>query len=290
MSTHYSFERGKYGVFPGTIIAFPRTLNGNDPNGTDFKQRIPAGFLRCDGSILDGDVYPNLRDILGVGSNSKFRKTDTTLQNTQFQLPDLGSKYIQANASSGIYTGDTVEVDDDEFQPKVGVATDITLNRGTELEMPYSGDISIPTQTIPFLSNQNFGTTLGVVFDEVAVGESTYLMHGHYSNLPVWAYSNTENATTEMSTGGADPSPYFNSINSTAIIGSVSQVSGDATNATHLHTVARTFPTKSITAQVPAFTADGFNVTTEVNLVEKDTKKMDDLVPAYILVEFLIKY
>ena len=74
MATNYTFERGKYGVLPGTIIAFARTLVGNDPTGNDFKQRIPAGFLRCDGSIRNGVDYPNLKQILGVGSNSKFRK------------------------------------------------------------------------------------------------------------------------------------------------------------------------------------------------------------------------
>ena len=37
MAANYSFERGKYGVFPGTIIAFSRTLDGDDPNGTDWK-------------------------------------------------------------------------------------------------------------------------------------------------------------------------------------------------------------------------------------------------------------
>jgi hypothetical protein len=290
MATNYTFERGKYGVFPGTIIAFPRTLEGNDPNGTDFRNKIPAGFLRCDGSVLNGDDYPNLTDILGVGSASKFKKENITIQNNQFQLPDLGSKYIQANASSGVYTGDTVEVDEDKFQQKVGVATDITLNRGSELEMPYSGDISVPSQPIPFLSTQNFGTTMGVVFDEINVNDSSYLMHGHYSNLPVWAFSNSENYSTSMSVGSADPSPFLTSINSVPIIGAITQVAGETANATHLHTVDRQFPTKNITAQTPAFTADGFNIVTEVKLVEKDTKKMDDLVPRYILVEFLIKY
>ena len=295
MATNYSFERGKYGVFPGTIIAFPRTLDGKNPNGTDFKTRIPAGFLRCDGSILNGVDYPNLRDILGVGANSKFRKTDVTLQEPsansdgQFQLPDLGSKYIQANSSSGVYTGDTVEVGDDLI-PKVGVATDLSLNQGTELEMPYSGEISVPTQTIPFLNNQNFGSTMGVVFDEINVNDSSYLMHGHYSNLPVWAYSNNENFSDSMSIGSADPSPTLSSINSVAIIGAITEVAGDQENATHLHTVDRTFPTRSTTTQVPTFTADAFNVVTEVNLVEQNTYKMDDLVPTYILVEFLIKY
>jgi len=295
MATNYSFERGKYGVFPGTIIAFPRTLDGKNPNGTDFKTRIPAGFLRCDGSILNGVDYPNLRDILGVGANSKFRKTDVTLQEPsansdgQFQLPDLGSKYIQANSSSGVYTGDTVEVGDDLI-PKVGVATDLSLNQGTELEMPYSGEISVPTQTIPFLNNQNFGSTMGVVFDEINVNDSSYLMHGHYSNLPVWAYSNNENFSDSMSIGSADPSPTLSSINSVAIIGAITEVAGDQENATHLHTVDRTFPTRSTTTQVPTFTADAFNVVTEVNLVEQNTYKMDDLVPTYISVEFLIKY
>lgn len=103
MASNYSYERGKYGVFPGTIIAFPRTLQGDDPTGNDFKNRIPAGFLRCDGSILNGVDYPNLKQILGVGANSKFKKESATLDedvpaNTsggQFQLPDLGSKFIE---------------------------------------------------------------------------------------------------------------------------------------------------------------------------------------------------
>ena len=82
MAVNYGFERGKYGCFPGTIIAFPRTLDGDNPNDTDFKNKLPAGFLRCDGSVLNGNDYPNLKDILGVGANSKFRKETQTLKET----------------------------------------------------------------------------------------------------------------------------------------------------------------------------------------------------------------
>jgi hypothetical protein len=299
MASNYTFERGKYGVFPGTIIAFPRTLVGNDPTGNDYITRIPAGFLRCDGSIRNGVDYPNLKKILGIGANSKFRKESVTLEedvalNTsggQFQLPDLGSKYIQANSSSGVYTGDTILSPNDVVTQKVGIGVDINLNLGNQINMPYTGEFSIPTQTIPFLSNQNFGTTLGVVTDEVNVNDSSYLMHGHYSNLPVYAYENPgENYSVNMSVGGADPSPFLTSINSVAIVGQVTQIAGDQENATHLHVIGRTFPTRSTSSQVNTFVADGFNVVTEVNLTEQNTFKMDDLVPRYILVEYLIKY
>ena len=299
MAVNYTFERGKYGVFPGTIIAFSRTLQGDNPNGNDFKNKIPAGFLRCDGSILNGVDYPNLKQILGVGSNSKFKKESATLEEDvpanssggQFQLPDLGSKFIEANSSSGVYRGDTIESPNDVVTQKVGIGVDINLNLGTTANISYSGSFSIPQQTIPFLNNQNFGTTLGVVTDEINVNDSSYLMHGHYSNLPVYAYENPgENYSTSMSIGSADPSPSLSSINSVAIVGQVTEVAGEQENATHLHTVDRSFPTRSTNSAVTAFTADGFPVTTEVTLAEANTFKMDDLVPRYILVEYLIKF
>jgi len=299
MATNYSYERGKYGVFPGTIIAFSRTLNGDNPNDTDFRTKIPAVFLRCDGSILNGVDYPNLKQILGVGQNSKFRKASATLEEDvplnssggQFQLPDLGSKFIEANGASGVYTGDSITSPNDVETQKVGVGVDINLNLGTTVNVAYSGEFSIPQQTIAFLNNQNFGTTLGVVSDEINVNDSSYLMHGHYSNLAVYAYENPgENFSTSMSIGSADPSPSLSSINSVSIVGQVSEVAGDQENATHLHTIDRSFPTKSINSSVTAFTADGFPVSTEVTLVEQNTFKMDDLVPRYILVEYLIKF
>jgi len=107
----------------------------------------------------------------------------------------------------------------------------------------------------------------------------------------VYGYENPgENFSTSMSIGAADPSPSLGDINSVAIVGQVSEVSGETENATHLHTLTRTFPTRSTSSQVNAFTAEGFNVVTTVTLAESNTFKMDDLVPAYILVEYLIKF
>ncbi|AHB80442.1 tail collar protein [Synechococcus phage ACG-2014h] len=296
MAANYSFERGKYGVFPGTIIAFSRTLEGNDPNGTDYRNYIPAGYLRCDGKIFSGIEYPNLKQILGVGENSKFRKPDTTLEEDvaanesggTFQLPDLGAKYIQANSASGVYTAVTVADEDNNEIPRVGIETDLSLNRGTSVTVNYSGSMAIPQTELDFLSNQNFGTTLGVVTDQINVVDTSYLSHGHFSNLPVWAYDNDEDYSTNMSI--SDSSPELQSINSVGIIGQVTPIAGSQTLAVHQHVIQRSFPNRNTEAYIPSTDVDAFNVTTAVTLSAKKTLKMDDIVPTYILVEYLIKY
>ena len=296
MATNYSFERGKYGVFPGTIIAFSRTLEGTDPNGGDYRNYVPAGYLRCDGRIFSGNEFPNLKQILGVGQNSKFRKSDTELEEDvaanesggTFQLPDLGSKYIQANSASGVYTAINVTDDDDNNIPRVGIETDLSLNRGTSVTVNYSGSMAIPQTELDFLNNQNFGTTLGVVTDQINVVDTGYLSHGHYSNLPVWAYSNDEDYDTNMSI--SDSSPELQSINSVGIIGQVTPIAGSQTLAVHQHVIERSFPTRDTEAYIPSTTVDAFNVTTAVTMSSKNTLKMDDIVPSYILVEYLIKY
>lgn len=297
MASNYGFERGKYGVFPGTIIAFSRTLDGNDPNNPDFKNYIPAGFLRCDGSILPGVDYPNLKDILGVGQNSKFRKEGTTLEedvpaNTSggtFQLPDLGSKYVRASSASGVYAGTTVANPvNDVDQVKVGIGTDITLNRGTTFDINYSGNLTIPQFEIDYLNNQNFSTTLGVVLDEVSVNDTSYLTHSHFSVLPGWMYDNNENYSAEMSI--SDISPTLSALNTVDIIGQVTVVTGEQENAVHQHVLEREFPNRETEALIPNTSVDGFAISTEVTLREQGTIKMDDLAPSFILVEYLIKF
>ena len=41
---------------------------------------LPAGYLRCDGSVLFAE-YPFLAEVLGVGDSSRYKKPDTTLAN-----------------------------------------------------------------------------------------------------------------------------------------------------------------------------------------------------------------
>ena len=82
MATYYTKEKARYGGVSGTIIPFPIKLpTVNVPDQGDWKEYLPAGFLRCDGSILDASEYPILAEILGTGNNSKFKRPDQTVSN-----------------------------------------------------------------------------------------------------------------------------------------------------------------------------------------------------------------
>ena len=100
MAVFLNQERTKIGTTTGTLIAFPQELEVNDPNVGNSAELLPAGYLRCDGSILSSTVYPALAEILGTGDECAFKQDGSTLSDTQFQLPDLRSKFIRASSAS----------------------------------------------------------------------------------------------------------------------------------------------------------------------------------------------
>ena len=60
MPAHYSKERSKYGSGTGSIITWPVELTSTDPNAEDNINALPAGYLKCDGTIYKADDYPQL--------------------------------------------------------------------------------------------------------------------------------------------------------------------------------------------------------------------------------------
>ena len=74
MAVFYNREKSKIGTTTGTIIHWSRELTSNDPDNTTTRDLLPAGYLRCDGSIYAAAIFPELAIILGVGSQSRYKK------------------------------------------------------------------------------------------------------------------------------------------------------------------------------------------------------------------------
>jgi hypothetical protein len=291
MSSFYSFEKGRYGYLPGTIVPFPRTLSGT--SGTDWSTFVPAGFLRCDGAILSGDEYVALKAVLGVGTDSKYRKANVSLaaaradgSGGQLQLPDLGSKYILAQRASGSYDNLTVTnptTNTDVF--KVGVSTNLSLNRGTSLETTYSGSFNIPSVTVDFPAAQNFGTTVPGTIEDDLFSDNQMLPHGHHSNTVI---NNGPQEAVRVSV--SDISPEFQATDS-SVTTDFTSVGGTEVGVTHGHSLDRVAPSRNaLSSNTIATTLLADTLVTTTNLSVSNTFKMDDLQPRFILVEFLIKY
>ncbi len=184
MAVFYNKEKSKLGTLSGTIIHFPRQMpEDNDPALTLHKELLPAGYLRCDGSVLSKNLYPALAVILGVGSNSKFIKEGQTLTDNQFQLPDLRQKHIRATNSSdqGVYNDLYVTDANGNQQVKAGVGLEVIQNVPSPFEISYTGKFFLPSQTVELSSRPQFTRSSGGITFAADVQQNEIQPHMHYS-------------------------------------------------------------------------------------------------------------
>jgi hypothetical protein len=302
MATYYSFQKGKYGGAVGTIYPFPRTLSGDSPTDTDWVRYVPAGYLRCDGSILKADEYRSLANVIGVGSDCIYKKSniqlDEPLENGfggQIQLPDFGSKYVTAfSSNTGIILDNTAPNPNTPgtFQEKVGVGVDLTLNQGEQITFNYSGNFSVPQTDIPI--SGNYILSMGGQSATGTIAEEQILTHGHYSNAArlklatapnkkVATFAPGPNLAGDLYTGaGGWDTIEFEDI--------PVQSSGSISSTQHEHGIKRTNPTHTASAYIESFQIDASPVTTTVQLASEDTTAFNDISQKFILVEYLIKF
>ena len=177
-------ERSKLGNAPGTIINWGNPIPDNDPNFAQIIDKLPAGYLRCDGSVYDERDYPELARILGTGDGSLYKKDDQVLAATQFQVPDMGSKHIEAASSSnvGSYRNINKVVGTGENATtikKAGVGVEMFSNVGTSANIGFNGAFTIPQQNFNLIGT--VGWTLPTTTEQTSVPAGAIGSHGHFS-------------------------------------------------------------------------------------------------------------
>lgn len=299
MAKYYSFEKGKYGGAVGTIYPFPRTLNGSTPASIDFQSYVPAGYLRCDGSILNADEYVALANVIGVGDDCIYKKANVILENRneqgyggQIQLPDLGSKYITAfSSNTGLFLDSTAPnpVNPSTTREKVGIGVDLSLNQGSSLTIQYTGNFSIPTTNIPV--SGNYVLEMDGVSASANIGEEQILAHGHYSNATRLVNGSPPSRDAAMTAPGIND--VYGGAGGWDVVEFEEQViqsAGDIASTSHIHSISRTNPTHNTAVNLNTFEVDGSPVTTTVNLASENTTAFNDITQKFILVEYLIKF
>ena len=183
MASFYTKEKAKHGTMTGSIISFPVELTETDPKDPVNRNLLPAGYLRCDGSILFASVYPELATVLGVGQETKYLKDGQVITNEQFQLPDLRNKHIRATTSSniGLYNDLTVVDENGTTQFKSGIQLDVVQNIDSPYQLSYTGDFYIPPQTIELRGEPRFTVDTGVYTATTEVPHTAFQPHLHRS-------------------------------------------------------------------------------------------------------------
>ena len=302
MTVYYTREKSRYGGVTGTIIPFPQKLPaGSDPTQGDWKPLLPAGFLRCDGSILQQSDFPVLAAVLGTGDNSKFRKPDIELSNDEFQLPDMGSKYISGSASSGTTLNNLVLNEDSNDTYRVGSEVDIVSLVGAQKKITYSGGFEIEKPpNLEFIGNPFFGTiTSDGKTLNAFTGEQAFQGHGHKSNVGVFSYLGNWLDSSFFGEGGSafGSNDGVNEGSNNLIL--IQPPTGASAVVKHSHFID--FPSVAeIKAQNDMrynifeengdpIVIDALGLETTVTITTSQIFKLDEATPPFILMEYVIK-
>lgn len=310
MAQHYTNLRGLFGGVTGTIIPFSRKLSvNNNPEANLFKTYVPAGFLRCDGSVLKASEYPVLSQVLGVGSNNKFLRAGEEIGADEFKLPDLGSKYIVGGRAQGGFLNDKIvnpEVAGDVF--RVGAEVEIDSLIGESQTITYEGVFELQDKgDMEFIGQPTFST----ITDDGQTTASflsyqSWQTHGHegkvgyHRYLGSWdesTFVNTDLEGNQTGAGGSNTGQNEGSNNITLL-----DFTEDTSFApSHKHMVQ--FPSAVSTIKEKNLLRfkflpetgqskvqiDPLGLETTVTVTTSNIYKLDEVTPPYFLVEYIIK-
>ncbi|MAD23692.1 MAG: hypothetical protein CMO44_05900 [Verrucomicrobiales bacterium] len=188
MPAFYAKERSKYGNLSGQVIIWPLEYQG-DPSTALNKSRLPAGYLKCDGTKYFASDYPALAAILGTGDSCKYlrRNPDGTafdvLSDTQFMVPDLGSKYPEptSGANAGSYNNIRLPNALGNLVSRSGIGIEVTSAIGDTVTITYSGTITVPSQEIPLRGRPSWEYAGDIHYTEIeGVEENAVAGHMHF--------------------------------------------------------------------------------------------------------------
>jgi hypothetical protein len=291
MAKYYTKEKAKYGGITGLIMPFMVKLpDVNIPDQSTWRTLLPAGYLRCDGSILSDEVYPGLAAILGTGRNSKFAKDPEILTDTQFQLPDLGSKYVRCANSSGQYLNTVL--DQDPTITKIGAETIVQSLVGDSVTIRYGGNFEVIGQENAFGGNPLYKTSTGVTLNS-PLTEDNFQAHGHDADVGVFTYLGNwiDSAYVQVGASRGANNAQTEGSNNTVLV-DAPQDSTFSINHNHGINLPKspelkdntTFSYEFINTQI---SPDGLE--SEVIITTENVKKLDTAISPYMLVEFIIK-
>lgn len=217
MPAFFGKERSKYGSGTGSIILWPMEINNLDPNNEQNIAVLPAGYLKCDGTVYKAEDYPQLAEILGVGAASKFIRRDINndpiddVDDDEFIVPDLGSKYPKptTGGGAGTYINIVTEDQNENEKRRSGMGIVATPTAGTTtgnttvIPVSYTGNFTVPSQEIALKGKPAWskGTNNSGFTDPEAVDSLALHSHMHFATTNRLRIKTTNEGSEQKANG-----------------------------------------------------------------------------------------
>ena len=295
---NYTYERSKYGGCVGSIIihSTPEISGSNDPLTAQFRNTIPAGYLKCDGSVLNAKDFLALSQILGVGDECRFKRDASNVRNAddltgdlgQFQLPDLGSKVIVGGRGSGTYNNDVVEPEvasaSNRVINRVGPQIEVICNEGDVITTTFLGNARVdPSGALNMLGSPKYILSRNTT--ETQLDIENFQGHLHQANQSYINYS------TRHAVGGEGGKDRQQALGNSGAGNLLDFTFDGGRESLHDHRITRpTSYSHNFTYSYDEQDIDMTGVTARVDVDISNENKIDQLVTPFILVEYIIKF
>ena len=297
-NVNYTHQKARYGGIPGTIQqhAMEGIIIDKDPNNIMFREKLPGGFLPCNGRVQNVKDYYCLANALGIGDECRFKKDHVTLRNPDpenndlgsFQLPDLGSKVIIGGRGTGEYRATRMDDDDDNSANRVGVKVDPYSNVGTRLYCNYAGNMTATGQ--PNLEfNGNIRYNMDRKTSKMILSPEHFQGHAHnMTGLSVLNYSGAH-STDGSGMGGVNTANAANASGGNTM--EETQMNVPSGDPWHEHTILRPYTyTHSFQYDFPSFEIPLDDMYSYIDVDTEDLEVLNQCVTPFIMVHYIIKF
>jgi hypothetical protein len=291
MAKVYASIRGAQGVAPGVIVPFSKECQSD----ANLLERVPGGYLRCDGKVYAATSYPALAKIIGVGPSGGSGVPACAFspgQNNQnlvnptfdadgnftagtFAVPNLGAKVlIPASASGQEFMGNNQS---GGVYERAGIGYVATI--ASAVNTTISGTITGASKTdnvsgSPSFNVENNGTSTTNTIDI----EDTA---GH-THSDAWKQSDIRSSSFD---GDVDDSSIaINDCTKTAVA-----ITHTGANITHNHTISGGGVTSSLEYERSEAVINYAGSSATANISADARKSLDHLTTPYLILEYIIK-
>ena len=292
MAKVYASIRGAQGVAPGVIVPFSKECQSD----ANLLERVPGGYLRCDGKIYQARDYPGLAKVIGVGPSggngiracpfppglSGAILTNPTLDADgnftagSFAVPNLGAKVLLPSTSAGQqFIGNSVS---GSVYERAGVGYVATIL--STVNTTISGNIVDSEKTDSVSGNGTFSYPNGSTSstNSIDIGKTAAHSHGD-----TWYQSDmrSESFDTDLQDS--------TTININAYSVNTTTITHNGANISHNHSISGGSVSNNLqfTRAQTTISFSGSSATANVNADPR--KSLDHLTTPYIIVEYIIK-
>lgn len=295
MAKVYSRVKGAQGVAPGVIVPFSRECQTENDRG----ERVPGGYLRCDGKVYQARDYPSLARIIGVGptgggtvSGCRFQPglAGTTLLNPSFDadgnftagtfaVPNLGAKVLVPKSVAGEQFIGNIRMSGSGIYERAGIGYKAIINNtvnssfnGAVTKNADSGTIS----GTPALTESGGSVSVATLTNSNIAGHD----HGAYQ----WQ-------ETDVRPQGVDTDFQDNvKIQLTGVNETTYPIVHNGSDVVHNHSASGSGISQNLQYTRQSVTISFAGSTAQGNVNADPRESLDHVTTPYMIVEYIIKF